>query len=49
MKLASLVALWLASAVLRLAGTELPEILCGPGDNILKQLKGDTAQRLPYI
>lgn len=42
----ALVALWPTQVILRLAGTELSEVLGSLGDYIAKELEGYAAQRL---
>lgn len=48
-KLAPLISLRTAQWALRLAGTELAEVLCCSGDDIGEELEGDASKWLSYI
>jgi hypothetical protein len=45
-KLAPFITLWTAEMVLRLAGTELAEVLCCFGDDFGEELEGYASERL---
>lgn len=47
-ELGALVALGTTSGVLTLAGTELAEVLCCLGDDILEEFEGDATQRFTW-